>query len=133
MISRGTEASIEVEETLVAALDTINKATEEETGTPEPAVAVATPVLRDSLSTYERITETYFLGRRYTYLSKRKMNAFYRAVVEDHQAVVSQFGKATVLKVMKSAEARANYQSCNGVGETRLRQVLPRLQAANKN
>ena len=84
MISRGTEASIEVEETLVAALDTINKATEEETGTPEPAVAVATPVLRDSLSTYERITETYFLGRRYTYLSKRKMDAFYRAVVKDH-------------------------------------------------
>ena len=46
------------------------------------------------------------------------MNAFYRAVVKNHQAVVSQFGKATVLKVMKSAEARANYQSCNGVGET---------------
>lgn len=58
MISRGTEASIEVEETLVAALDTINAAMEEQSVTPEPAVAVTTPVLRDSLSTYERITET---------------------------------------------------------------------------
>ena len=31
---------------------------------------------------------------------------------------------ATVLKVMKSAEARANYQICNGVGKARVRSGL---------
>jgi hypothetical protein len=69
---------------------------------------------------YIRIIETYFV-ERCAFLSKRKMNAFYTAVVKGHLAVISEFGKAAVSKVMKSAEARSNYQSCNGTGEARVK------------
>jgi hypothetical protein len=49
------------------------------------------------------------------------MNSFYQAVVRGHQAMVSEFGKPAVSRIMKAAEARSNYQSCNGVGEARVK------------
>jgi hypothetical protein len=109
----GEEASQEVKETLTAAREAINAA--------EPARAAATPAPRGGLSVYGRIIETYFLERRCAFLSRRKMNSFYRAVVRSHRAAISEFGKPAVSKVMKSAEARSNYQSCNGVGEARVK------------
>ena len=45
------------------------------------------------------------------------MKSLYKAVVRSHRAAISEFGKPAVSKVMKSAEARSNYQSCNGVGK----------------
>jgi hypothetical protein len=87
----------------------------------EPAVAVARPAPKDSLSAYGRIIEAYYLERRCTFLSRRKMKSFYKAVVKNHRAVISEFGKPAVSKVMKSAEARSNYQSCNGAGEARVK------------
>jgi hypothetical protein len=108
----GEEASQEVKETLTAAREAINAA--------EPARAAATPAPRGGLSVYGRIIEIYFLERRCAFLSRRKMNSFYRAVVRSHRAAISEFGKPAVSKVMKSAEARSNYQSCNGVGEARV-------------
>lgn len=119
----GTEAGQEVRDTLVAAREAIKTAEK----TPGAVTAEAPPpatqgaVSRASLSTYNRIIETYFVERRCAFLSKRKMNAFYKAVVKGHQAVISEFGKAAVSKVMKSAEARSNYQSCNGTGEARVK------------
>jgi hypothetical protein len=117
----GSETSTEVKETLLAAREAIHSATQETGITPEPAVAVMAPAPKASLSAYSRIIETYFLERRCTYLSRRKMNSFYKAVVRGHQAVISEFGKAAVSKIMKSAEARSNYQSCNGAGEARVK------------
>ena len=61
------------------------------------------------------------MERRCTYLSKRKISLFYKAVVRNHGVAVSEFGKPAVSKVMKAAEARSNYQSCNGVGKARVK------------
>ena len=116
----GDEASQEVKETLIAAREAISSA-EQDDSSAEPARTVATPTPRGSLSVYGRIIETYYLERRCAFLSRRKMNSFYRAVVRSHRAVISEFGKPAVSRVMKSAEARSNYQSCNGVGEARVK------------
>jgi hypothetical protein len=118
----GTEASGEVRQTLVAAREAINAAQEES----EPSEAVAAvrapaPAAKNTLSAFEEVIEVYFLERRCTYLSKRKINLFYRAVVRNHGAAVSEFGRPAVSKVMKAAEARSNYQSCNGVGKARVK------------
>jgi hypothetical protein len=79
------------------------------------------PAARGSLSNYGRIIETYYLERRCTFLSRRKMNSYYRAVVRSHREVLAKFGRSAVSKVMKSAEARSNYQRCNGAGEARVK------------
>lgn len=116
----GEVASQEVRETLTAARDAINAAEQNNSSAADPALAVAAPAPRGGLSVYGRIIETYYLERRCTFLSRRKMNSFYKAVVRSHQAAISEFGKSAVSKVMKSAEARSNYQNCNGVGEARV-------------
>jgi hypothetical protein len=117
----GEEASREVKETLTAARNAINAAEQDDGIESEPARTVAAPAASGGLSVYGRIIETYYVERRCTFLSRRKMNSFYKAVVRIHKAVVSEFGKPAVSKVMKSAEARSNYQSCNGVGEARVK------------
>ena len=116
----GAEASQEVKATLTAAREAINAA-EQNSSSSEPARTVATPAPRGGLSVYGRIIETYYLERRCAFLSRRKMNSFYKAVVRSHRAVISEFGKSAVSKVMKSAEARSNYQRCNGAGEARVK------------
>ena len=118
----GTGASYEVKQTLVSAREAINAAQEES----EPSEAVAAvqapaPAAKNSLSAFEEVIEVYFLERRCTYLSRRKINLFYKAVVRNHGVAVSEFGKPAVSKVMKAAEARSNYQSCNGVGKARVK------------
>ncbi|HUQ36061.1 MAG TPA: hypothetical protein VM144_06750 [Aestuariivirga sp.] len=117
----GAVASQEVKETLTAAREAINAAEQANSQATEPARAFATPAPRGGLSVYGRIIETYYLERRCAFLSRRKMNYFYRAVVKSHRTVISEFGKSAVSKVMKSAEARSNYQGCNGVGEARVK------------
>ena len=117
----GEEASQEVKETLTAAREAIN-ATEQDNGSAaEPIRIVATPAPRGGLSVYGRIIETYYLERRCAFLSRRKMNSFYKAVVRSHQATIAEFGKSAVSTVMKSAETRSNYQRCNGAGEARVK------------
>ena len=117
----GEVASQEVKETLTAAREAINAAEQDASSPAEPARALATIAPRGGLSVYGRIIETYYLERRCTFLSRRKMNSFYKAVVRSHRAAISEFGKSAVSKTMKSAEARSNYQSCNGVGEARVK------------
>ena len=117
----GAEASQEVKETLTAAREAINSAEQGDNSAVEPTRAVATPAPRGGLSVYGRIIETYYLERRCAFLSRRKMNSFYKAVVRSPQAAISEFGKSAVSKIMKSAEARSNYQNCNGVGEARVK------------
>lgn len=119
----GEEASQEVKATLIAAREAINAA-EQFDSSAEPARTVPTPTPRGGFSAYGRIIETYYLERRCAFLSRRKMNSFYKAVVRSHRAAISEFGKSAVLKIMKSAEARSNYQSCNGVGEARVKAGL---------
>ncbi len=116
----GEEASREVKATLTAARDAINAA-EQNSSSSEPTRTVATPAPRGGLSAYGRIIETYYLERRCAFLSRRKMNSFYKAVVRSHRATIAEFGKSAVSKVMKSAEARSNYQHCNGAGEARVK------------
>jgi hypothetical protein len=117
----GEGASQEVKATLTAARDAINAAEHGDSSAAEPARTVATSVPRGGLSVYGRIIETYYLERRCTFLSRRKMNSFYKAVVRNHRAAISEFGKSAVSKVMKTAEARSNYQRCNRVGEARVK------------
>jgi hypothetical protein len=116
----GAAASLEVKETLTAAREAINAAEQDDGSASEPVRTVAAPAPRGGLSVYGRIIETYYLERRCTFLSRRKMNSFYKAVVRSHQAAISAFGKSAVSKIMKSAETRSNYQSCNGAGEARV-------------
>lgn len=120
-VTCGAGASQEVKETLTAAREAINAAEQNDGPAAEPARTVSTPAPRGGLSVYGRIIETYYLERRCTFLSRRKMNSFYKAVVRSHRAAISEFGKSAVSKVMKSAEARSNYQRCNGVGEARVK------------
>jgi hypothetical protein len=115
----GAEASQEVRATLTAARDAINAA--ERGSASEPDRTVAAPVPKGGLSAYGRIIETYYLERRCAFLSRRKMNSFYKSVVRSHRAAISEFGKSAVSKVMKSAEARSNYQRCNGMVEARVK------------
>ena len=81
----GTEASQEVKQTLIAAREAINAATQEESVPAEPVAAIPAPAPKSGLSAYGRVIEIYFLERRCTYLSKRKINSFYKAVVRNHQ------------------------------------------------
>ncbi|MEQ1520802.1 MAG: hypothetical protein ABL936_05980 [Aestuariivirga sp.] len=120
-VTCGAGASKEVKETLTAAREAINAAEQNDGPAAEPARTVSTPAPRGGLSVYGRIIETYYLERRCTFLSRRKMNSFYKAVVRSHRVAISEFGKSAVSKVMKSAEARSNYQRCNGVGEARVK------------
>ena len=117
----GEEAIQEVKATLTAARDAVNAAEQDDGSASEPARTVATTVPRGGLSVYGRIIETYYLERRCAFLSRRKINSFYKAVVRSHRAAISEFGKPAVAKVMKSAEARSNYQRCNGQGEARVK------------
>lgn len=117
----GVEANQEVKETLTAAREAINAAEQDDSPAAKPTLAVAAPAPRGGLSVYGRIIETYYLERRCTFLSRRKMNSFYTAVVRSHRAAISQFGKPAVSKIMKSAEARSNYQRCNELGEARVK------------
>ncbi len=117
----GEEASQEVKATLLAARDAINAAEQNDGSASEPVRTVAAPAPRGGLSVYGRIIETYYLERRCTFLSRRKMNSFYKAVVRNHQAAISEFGRSAVSKVMRSAETRSNYQRCNLVGEARVK------------
>lgn len=119
--SCGTEASGEVRQTLVAAREAISAAAQEEGNQAEPVAAVQAPTAKNNLSAYGEVIEVYFLERRCGYLSKRKINSFYKAVVRNHYAAVSEFGKPAVSKVMKAAEARSNYQACDGVGKARVK------------
>ena len=119
-VSCGAEASREVRETLVAARDAIKRVESAEDPVKAPALANRASAPEVSLAAYGRIIEIYYLERRCTYLSKRKINAFYKAMVRGHRAVVAEFGKPAVWKVMKSAEARSNYQRCNDEGEARV-------------
>ena len=116
----GAQASKEVEETLIAAREAINKAAHEEPAAPEAVAAIQAPASEGGLVVYGKVIEAYLLERRCTYLSKSKMNSFYQAVVKGQLAVVSEFGKPAVSKVMRTAEVRANAQSCNGIGEARV-------------
>ena len=119
----GNEASYEVKQTLVAAREAINAAAQEESEPSQPVAAVRAPApaAKNTLSAFEEVIEVYFLERRCTYLSKRKINLFYKAVVRNHSVAVSEFGRPAVSRVMKAAEARSNYQSCNGVGKARVK------------
>lgn len=116
----GVRASQEVKETLTAAREAINAAEQYDRPVAGPALVPA-PAPMGVLSVYGRIIETYYLERRCTFLSRRKMNSFYKSVVRIHRAVISEFGRSAVSKVMKSAEARSNYQRCNGAGEARVK------------
>jgi hypothetical protein len=119
----GAEASQEVRDTLAAARVAI-KTAEKTSGAmvaEEPPSATQPVWSKPDLATYSRVMETYFVERRCAYLSQRKVNAYYKAVVKVHKTVIAEFGKAAVAKLMKSAEARSNYQSCNGMGEARVR------------
>ena len=118
----GVQASNEVKETLIAAREAINKVAQEEPATPEPAAASQAPASEGSLAVYGKVIEAYLLERRCTYLSKSKMNSFYKAVVRGQIAVVSEFGKTAVSNVMRNAGARANAQGCNGIGEARVQE-----------
>lgn len=123
----GAAANDEVKQTLTAARDAINTAEREVSRVEKPKLAAPLPASRGSLSVYGRIIEAYYLERRCTFLSRRKMNSFYRAVVRSHRKVLAEFGRSAVSKVMRSAEARSNYQRCNGLGEARVRAGLAEL------
>ena len=117
----GAAANDEVKQTLMAARDAINTAEREDSRVAKPAVAAPPPASQGNLAVYGRIIETYYLERRCAFLSRRKMNSFYRAVVRNHREVLAKFGRSAVSKVMRSAEARSNYQRCNGAGEARVK------------
>jgi hypothetical protein len=124
-------ASADVRDTLIAARDAIRAVAE---NAPEAAVAREKPVSvkvspvktkkadkSGKLSAYTRVTQAYFLERKCTYLSKREIMSFYKAVLRNHRAAISKFGKASVSGAKRIAEAQANAQRCNSAGEARIR------------
>ena len=126
-------ASAEVKDTLNAAREAIkylakhqNMAASAPPATIAPAenaaavAPLAPPATTGKLSDYARITEAYFLERRCTYLSSPEIASFYKAVLKNHYAAISQFGKPAVSIARKNAEIRANAQSCSGAVRARV-------------
>jgi hypothetical protein len=69
--------------------------------------------MKSGLLQYASITEKYYLARRCGSMSSRQIQGFYKSVVNSHQQVLSDFGRATVANVMQQSESKANSQSCS--------------------
>lgn len=106
----------------------------------EEDVAVEAPVATDrsrliaapkprtaSLSDYGRQAFAYFVERRCEYLSHRDVRAFWAAVVREHRAALSAYGRRAVVRTVRRAEAEADRMECGARSRQIVRAEYTRL------
>lgn len=106
----------------------------------EEDAAVETPVATDrsrliaapkprnaSLAEYGQQAFAYFVERRCEYLSHRDVRAFWAAVVREHRAALSAYGRRAVVRTVKRAEAEAERMECGARSRQIVRAEYTRL------
>jgi hypothetical protein len=73
-----------------------------------------------SLADYGRQAFAYFVERRCEYLPHRDVRAFWAAVVREHRAALSVYGRRAVVRTVRRAEAEADRMECGA----RSRQIV---------
>lgn len=73
-----------------------------------------------TLAEYGRQVFAYFVERRCEYLSHRDIRAFWAAVVREHRAALSAYGRRAVVRTMQRAQADADATECGA----RSRQIV---------
>lgn len=87
-----------------------------------PERTIRAPRLRhSSLAGYGRQAFAYFVERRCEYLSHRDARAFWAAVVREHRAALSAYGRRAVVRTVKQAEAEAIRVECGAKGRQLVR------------
>lgn len=83
--------------------------------------AVPAPRPRNAtLAEYGRQAFAYFVERRCEHLSRRDIRAFWAAVVREHRAALSAYGRGAVVRTVKRAQADADATECGA----RSRQIV---------
>lgn len=76
---------------------------------------------RRSLADYGRHAFAYYVERRCEYLSRRDIRAFWTAIIREHRAALSAYGRSAVIGTVRRAEARANAMECGAEGRQLVR------------
>lgn len=128
------DTSDEVKATLSAARQAMaaTKSGVDEEYVPEakaaPGPRFLTPRPRNaSLADYGRQAFAYFVERRCEYLSHRDVRAFWAAVVREHRAALSAYGRSAVLRTVKRAEADAEKMECGAKSRQIVRAEYTRI------
>lgn len=93
-----------------------------------PGRRFLTPQPRNaSLADYGRQAFAYYVERRCEYLSHRDVRVFWAAVVREHRAALSAFGRSAVLRTLKRAEADAEKTECGAKSRQIVRAEYTRI------
>lgn len=98
----------------------------EETVVPERRIRAPRP-RNSSLASYGRQAFAYFVERRCEYLSRRDIRAFWAAVVREHRAALSTYGRRAVARAVRRAEAEAEQMECGARGRQIVRAEYTKL------
>lgn len=98
----------------------------EETIAPDRRIRAPRP-RNSSLAGYGRQAFAYFVERRCEYLSHRDVRAFWAAVVREHRAALSAYGRRAVVRTVKQAEAEAGQMECGAKGRQIVRAEYTKL------
>ena len=74
-----------------------------------------------SLAEYRRQVFAYYVERRCEYLSRRGIRAFWVAIIREHRAALSAYGRPAVASTVRRAEARASEMECGAKGRQLVR------------
>lgn len=80
-----------------------------------------------SLAAYGRQAFAYFVERRCEYLSHRDIRAFWAAVMREHRAALSAYGRRAVVRTVQQAQAEADRMECGARGRQIVRAEYTRL------
>lgn len=126
------KATLDAARQVVATARPAQEAEEEMIG--EPPVAtdnsrlIAAPKPRNaSLAEYGQQAFAYFVERRCEYLPHRDVRAFWAAVVREHRAALSVYGRRAVVRTVRRAEAEADRMECGARSRQIVRSEYTRL------
>jgi hypothetical protein len=132
-----TNTSEEVKATLDAARQVVAVAAKPSDEAQEDTIApvatdrsrlIAAPKPRNaSLAEYGQQAFAYFVERRCEYLSHRDVRAFWAAVVREHRAALSAYGRRAVVRTVRRAEAEAERMECGARSRQIVRAEYTRL------
>ena len=82
---------------------------------------------RGRLADYGRQAFAYYVERRCEFLSRRDIRAFWVAIIREHRAALSAYGRPAVNSTLRRAEARASEMECGAKGRQLVRAEYTRL------
>lgn len=98
----------------------------EETVAPDRRIRAPRP-RNSSLAGYGRQAFAYLVERRCEYLPHRDTRAFWAAVVREHRAALSAYGRRAVVRTVKRAQADADRMECGARGRQIVRAEFTKL------